>query len=98
MMEILEIITDLSIGGVIGFVIGLVAKTIIKIAIALIGIYIASLTYLHYREIITINTESLQRATDSILSQLPILAQKLLSLSIFGGGFLAGFYIGFRRF
>ncbi len=96
-MEILNIVTDLSMGGIIGFIIGIAAKVIFKIALALIGIYIASLTYLHYRGIITIQTEALKRTADSILSQIPIIAQKLLSISIFGGGFIAGFYLGFKK-
>ncbi len=97
-MELSNIIPDLGAGGIIGFVIGFAAKIIIKIAIAFLGVYFASLVYLHHRGIITIHEEALKGTAGSWMSTLSGSAQTIISLAPFGGGFAAGFYIGFRKF
>jgi len=60
--------TSIGFGGVAGFLIGYAVKKAIKIMMIIIGLFFASLAYLNYQGIITINWDKLgSTATDATM-------------------------------
>lgn len=93
--QLSSLVFDMGIGAFLGFVSGYAAKIVLKIFLILAGVYVASLLYLQQRDIISINQENLGKAIPSL--QLGGILQSLAGALPMGGGFLAGFYLGFRR-
>ncbi|AEH24613.1 FUN14 domain-containing protein [Pyrococcus yayanosii] len=91
------IVGDMGVGALVGFIIGYALKKIMKIVLALIGVYLLSLFWLQQKGVITINTDKLfnlvEGATETTLS----LGQKVLGILPGSAAFLAGFYLGFKK-
>ena len=94
--------TGLLLGGVAGFA----AKKIIKIAAVIVGAFILGLAYLQYQKIIMVNwtnaTNTAGNATHIVYHQLSAAAAVAgvhinSVVGVAGGGFMAGFALGFMR-
>ncbi|PTD94049.1 hypothetical protein C9439_04935 [archaeon SCG-AAA382B04] len=94
--QIASLIFDMGVGAVVGFISGYAAKLILKVFLILAGVYFGSLVYLQQRGVIEINQQNIGNAVPFEFETTGIIP----SLSGFlpmGGGFVAGFYLGFRR-
>ena len=89
--------SDVGVGGLVGFVTGYALKKLMKLAMAIIGAYVLSLFYLQQKGVITINTDKLFNLTGSITQQVVNLSQKVVGILPGTGAFVAGFYIGFKK-
>jgi uncharacterized membrane protein (Fun14 family) len=89
-----HILFPLSIGGVGGFLIGYAMKKAIKVLLVFFGLYLLSLYYLVYVEVIRVNNEKLFEIFSSLLTYaVGFLANTLAYLPI-SGSFALGFTLG----
>ncbi len=99
-MEISSVLPDIGAGGIIGFVTGYAASIIMKVVIVAIGLYFGSLMYLNHRGLIEIKEKAFMQLFNTTGTKNLILnniAQKITAIAPFGGGFVAGFYLGFKK-
>ena len=89
--------SQLTIGGLVGFLIGFVFKKVTKIALVLAGIFFITLAYLEYNQIVTLHYEQFEPTINSLLQKvganfvLPsFLAMNLPLLVTFGGALVFG--------
>jgi uncharacterized membrane protein (Fun14 family) len=90
---------QLGIGGLGGFIIGYATKKISKLIVVLSGLFLIFLLYLGTNGIIAIDYEQLWRTLSGLLGfagKAAIWLIGLISLLPFAGGFLAGFFLGFK--
>ncbi|OKY78619.1 MAG: putative membrane protein, Fun14 family [Candidatus Methanohalarchaeum thermophilum] len=101
MIEISNLLVDMGTGGVIGAVVGYASKIILKILLVFIGLYFGSLVYLSKKGVISFNQEAFESLLNSTSSAAAGYAGSLLNTALavapFGGGFVAGFYLGFKK-
>ncbi|WP_297549845.1 FUN14 domain-containing protein [Thermococcus sp.] len=89
--------SDMGVGAIVGFVTGYALKKLMKLAMALIGVYVLSLFYLQQKGVITINTDKLFNLTNNITQQVVNVSQKVLGILPGTSAFVAGFYLGFKK-
>jgi uncharacterized membrane protein (Fun14 family) len=102
----------LTVGGgfIAGALIGYALKKVVKIAAVIVGLFFAGLAYLEYQQILNVNWNKLQSASQSTLTtlanattQLPGFSNSdhIAALSNFGipltGSMSMGFTIGFLK-
>ncbi|WP_456422209.1 FUN14 domain-containing protein [Thermococcus sp.] len=90
-------VSDVGVGGIVGFVTGYALKKLMKLAMAIIGAYVLSLFYLQQKGVITINTDKLFNLTGNLTQQVISLGQKVMGILPGTSAFVAGFYIGFKK-
>lgn len=98
------IVTQLGISGLGGFLVGYLAKKLLKVLAVVAGLFAAGLLYLSQLEVISINYDRLSQVVNSLLSwgqQQALLAAPLVSGTssqmLLAGSFLVGFSIGFKK-
>jgi uncharacterized membrane protein (Fun14 family) len=92
-----HILFPLSIGGVGGFLIGYAMKKVIKVLLIFFGLYLLSLYYLAYVEVIRVNNERLFETFSSLITYaVGFLANTLVYLPI-SGSFAFGFTLGIMK-
>jgi len=93
---------SLVLGGVTGYAL----KKIAKLAAIVVGLFIAALAFLEYKGIVTVNwntaTSTAENATQYVYQQIIGVAHHAaghinMIAGVAGGGFMAGFMIGFWR-
>ena len=96
----LELGAGVTVSGFLGLVVGYAVKKVLKVFAILTGLYLASLTYLAYRGVITVHYDKvIQMAQDGVAS----LNSTWSNLATFAGGlpiggaFLVGLAIGFKK-
>jgi uncharacterized membrane protein (Fun14 family) len=89
--------SDVGVGGIVGFVTGYALKKLMKLAMAIIGVYLLSLFYLQQKGVIEINQEKLFNLASGWSQQLLSLSDKVLGILPGTSAFVAGFYIGFKK-
>ena len=101
--------TSIGFGGIAGFLIGFAIKKAVKIMMIIIGLFFASLAYLNYQGIVTINwdklgttttgaTSGLGNATGAIAGVSDQVAPTLINFGIpLTGSFAAAFVLGFMK-
>lgn len=93
----------LGFGGVAGFAVGYAAKKVTKLAAIGLGLLFIAIQMLAYYGLVDVRWDAVQGSAEQIWQNGdgPTLAERaweVLSYNLpFGGGFLAGFAIGFRR-
>ena len=90
-------VSDVGVGGIVGFVTGYALKKLMKLAMAIIGAYVLSLFYLQQKGVITISTDKLFNLTGNLTQQVISLGQKVMGILPGTSAFVAGFYIGFKK-
>lgn len=96
-LDINNMVGDIGVGGVVGFMTGYALKKFIKLVLALIGAYVLSLFWLQQKGVITINTDKLFNLTESTAQQTLGMADKVIGILPGGGAFIVGFYLGFHK-
>lgn len=96
-LDVNGMIGDLGVGGIVGFVTGYALKKFMKIAMAIIGVYILSLFWLQQKGVIMINTDRLFNLANNVTFQIVSLGQKVVGILPGTGAFVAGFYLGFQK-
>jgi uncharacterized membrane protein (Fun14 family) len=103
------IASSIGFGGVAGFLVGYAIKKVLKIALFLVGLFIAALAYLGYQGIISINWDKLAlgasdvsggigNATGQVSGAGDQLTNTLINFGIpFTGTFAAAFIFGFMK-
>jgi len=93
---------ELGFGGVAGAIVGYTAKKVTKLAALVLGAIFIVVQLLVYADIISVNWKTLQDTaqgvwTDPQGATLASRAWKVISGNLpFGGGFVAGFAVGFK--
>jgi uncharacterized membrane protein (Fun14 family) len=68
--NIMPLLTTVGFGGIVGFLVGLAIKYVIKILAIVAGLFFAALMYLQSQGILNINWDKLQTMSQPILSTL----------------------------
>lgn len=89
-----NIFFPLSIGGVVGFLIGYATKKIVKILMFFLGLCSLFLFYLMHIGVIDIHSEKLAEATSSLLAQAAGFFSATIVYLPFSGSFAVGFALG----
>lgn len=95
--------TSLGFGAIAGFLIGYAVKKALKIMMLIIGLFFASLAYLNYQGIVSINWDKLgSTATGASTGQIAGISDQVTPTLInFGipltGSFAAAFVLGFMK-
>lgn len=95
-------IATLGFGGVAGLIVGYTAKKVTKLVALVLGLAFILLQLLAYEGLITINWIAVQSTAETVWTNpqgltLADRAWHVLSANLpFGGGFLAGFILGFK--
>ena len=95
-------VADLGFGGVAGAVVGYTAKKVTKLVAVILGLVFILIQTLVYVEFITVDWTVVQSTTGSLWtdsqgSSLADRAWDIVSANLpFGGGFVAGFALGFK--
>ena len=89
-----QLLLSLGVGAFVGFFIGFVTKKIIKILMVLVGLYVISLYYLMYIEVIKIDTTKLLATSSSIITQIINFSVSTLAYLPISGSFAFGFSLG----
>jgi uncharacterized membrane protein (Fun14 family) len=89
-----QFLLSFGIGGFGGFFIGFVTKKIIKILMVLVGLYVFSLYYLMYTEVIKIDTTKLLATSSNIVTQIINFSVSTLAYLPISGSFAIGFTLG----
>ncbi|MDY6776763.1 MAG: FUN14 domain-containing protein [Candidatus Nanohaloarchaea archaeon] len=88
-------------GAVLGFLSGYAAKIVAKIVAVVAGLFLLFVKWLESQGVVSIDWGSLGGGLVKIggaaASEAPSLADKIVTALGLGGGFAAGFYLGFRR-
>lgn len=84
-------------GFIIGLILGVLVKIILKVLIALGLLYTASLAYLEYKGIISIDWGEIQDMFFSLRGMVPEAYDLIASFGVVAPSFLLGFYLGFRE-
>jgi uncharacterized membrane protein (Fun14 family) len=96
-----EVVMEMGSGAVLGFISGYAAKIVTKIVAVVAGLSILFVKWLESQGVVNIDWASLSNGILSFGGQAasgaPSLADKFISTLGLGGGFAAGFYLGFRR-
>lgn len=92
---------DVGTGAAFGFVSGILAKKVTKLVALLVGGVLLVAKWLESQGMMTMNWQSVGSGFVDIGSTAadvaPSLLEKVASTLGLGGGFVAGFYLGFRR-
>ncbi|MGQ4916088.1 MAG: FUN14 domain-containing protein [Candidatus Asgardarchaeia archaeon] len=88
----MELLAQLGMGGIAGFVLGYALKKIFKVFLILAGLYLATLIYLANNKYIEINYEKFF----SNINENSILQSFQSMVSIPVAGFAVGFLLGFK--
>lgn len=103
------IASSIGFGGIAGFLIGYAIKKVVKITLILVGLFIASLAYLGYQGIISVNWDKLASSASGVTSGVgnvtgqaagtaDQLTTALVNFGIpFTGTFAAAFVFGFMK-
>jgi len=95
-------VASLGFGGVAGLVVGYTAKKVTKVVALILGAAFILVQVLAYKGLITVNWDAVQNSAEQVWTdpQGMTLADRLwqiLSANLpFGGGFVAGFALGFK--
>ncbi|MDY6774112.1 MAG: FUN14 domain-containing protein [Candidatus Nanohaloarchaea archaeon] len=96
-----EVVMNLGTGAVLGFISGYAAKIVTKIVAVVAGLSILFVKWLESQGLVNIDWVSLGGGVvkfgGQAASGAPSLADQIVSTMGLGGGFAAGFYLGFRR-
>ncbi|MCJ7478693.1 MAG: hypothetical protein MUP63_00755 [Candidatus Nanohaloarchaeota archaeon QJJ-7] len=96
-----EVVMEMGSGAVLGFLSGYAAKIVTKIIAVVAGLSILFVKWMESQGIVSIDWSSVGSGMVDIggqaASTAPSLADKIVSTLGLGGGFAAGFYLGFRR-
>ncbi|KUH34262.1 MULTISPECIES: FUN14 domain-containing protein [Thermococcus] len=89
---------DMGVGAVVGFVTGYAVKKMMKLALALIGAYVASLLWLEQKGVLIIDKDRLFNLVGDWTHEIMTASQKFIALlpgtAAFAGGFALGFHKG----
>lgn len=91
---------DVGSGAVIGAVIGFAAKKVAKLVALLVGLQLALFKYLESQQILTVDWNRLSAGLVDVAStpaEPPSALVSLLHTLPISGGFVAGFFLGFRK-
>ena len=80
-----------------GLVVGILVKLFLKFLICIGLLYSASLAYLEYKGIITVNWDRLYEIFFSLRGLVPKAYDLIASFSVIAPSFMLGFHIGFRK-
>ena len=95
MFELLtQLLLSFGVGGFGGFCIGFALKKIIKIFMALVGLYLISLFYLMHIEVIKINSTKLIEISSSVITQVINFLLSAIPYLAISGSFALGFTLG----
>lgn len=94
--SILPLILPLSLGGIGGFFVGYAAKKVYRIAIV-IGLFIFSISYLAYVNIINLNVGELEAVSTVIATIGPFMVAAFTSSLLFLGSFAVGLISGLKK-
>jgi len=93
---LLPLIVPLSVGCVGGFLIGYAVKKVYRPAL-IIGALLASLVYLAYANVITLNASELETMSTFLVTFSSSLVALLTSSLLFTGGFAIGLVSGMKK-
>ena len=91
---------DVGSGAVIGAIIGFAAKKVAKLVALLVGLQLALFKFLESQQILTVDWERLSAGLIDVAStpaEPPSVVVSLLSALPVSGGFVVGFFLGFRK-
>jgi uncharacterized membrane protein (Fun14 family) len=88
---------DMGVGAVVGFVTGYAVKKIMKLALALIGAYVASLLWLEQKGVLIIDKDRLFNLVGNVTHNVIGLGDKVLALLPGTTAFVGGFALGFHK-
>lgn len=94
--SILPLILPLSLGSIGGFFLGYAVKKVYKLAI-IIGLFIFSIVYLAYINIINLNIGEVETVLAFIANIGPFIVASLTSSLLFMGSFAIGLVSGFKK-
>ena len=66
--NIMPFVSTIGFGGIVGFLVGLALKRIMKILAVIAGVFFAALLYLESQHIVNVNWDKLQTISNSVLS------------------------------
>ena len=95
-------VASLGFGGAAGVVVGYAAKKVTKVVAVLLGLLFILLQVLVYNELISVNWSAVQHTAEQVWTDphgvtLADRAWGILTANLpFGGGFIAGFALGFK--
>jgi len=88
---------SLGISGIGGFLVGYATKKILKIIMVFLGLYLISLLYLMYVEVIKIDFANLFGMVNSFFGQTLSLFSNIIAYLPVAGSFFSGFILGFIK-
>ncbi len=97
------LIEQLGFGGLAGVIVGYATKKAAKFLAVVLGLLFILLQFLAYKHIITLHWDAIgEAANEALQSELPRTAfDKFMAILThnlpFGGSFVVGFWIGFKR-
>jgi uncharacterized membrane protein (Fun14 family) len=92
----LPLIIPLGMGGFGGFFVGYAVKKIYRLAM-IIGVFIFSIAYLTYAEVIDLNVSGLVETVSTLVATAIPFIIPLTSSLLFVGSFIAGFVYGLTK-
>ena len=88
---------DVGVGAVVGFVTGYAIKKVMKLALALIGAYVASLLWLEQKGVLVLDKDRLFNLVGGWTHEIMTLGDKVIGLLPGTTAFLGGFALGFHK-
>ena len=88
---------DMGVGAVVGFVTGYAVKKVMKLALALIGAYVASLLWLEQKGVLIIDKDRLFNLVGDWTHEIMTAGQKFMALLPGTAAFVGGFALGFHK-
>ncbi|AEK72832.1 protein, conserved, FUN14 family [Thermococcus sp. 4557] len=88
---------DMGVGAVVGFVTGYAVKKMMKLALALIGAYVASLLWLEQKGVLIIDKDRLFNLVGDWTHEIMTAGQKFMALLPGTAAFVGGFALGFHK-
>jgi uncharacterized membrane protein (Fun14 family) len=84
--NIMPFVSTIGFGGIVGFLVGLALKRIMKILAVIAGVFFAALLYLESQHIVNVNWDKLQTISNGVLSTIATTATNSTSTSAGGAG------------
>ena len=101
MMDLTPLMGQLAAGGLAGFAVGYAAKKLLKLAIAIFGLFLLAVGYLNYRGIIEVSMADVVVFVEEklrwLIGEMGGLLDFLASNAGFGAGFVGGLLVGLKK-